>query len=133
MELLEHPITVALLVVVSTWVAVVQSMAHRVIEEGHNFACSGGDGLGLSNSGGQAPVESAECGMRSPDGHGGPSQMGGNAIDRFSGLADKTFPPLILQPGERHHQEAKCLALGHRLRSVPHSETRRSARWGPMP
>src|SRR5260364_155338 len=86
MELLEHPITVALLVVVSTWVAVVQSMAHRVIEEGHNFACSGGDGLGLSNSGGQAPVESAECGMRSPDGHGGPSQMGGNASDRFSGV-----------------------------------------------
>ena len=35
--------------------------------------------------------------------------------------ADSTLPPLILQPGDNVSQEVKCFAVGHRLRSVPHS------------
>jgi len=45
-------------------------------------------------------------------------------------LDDSTLPPLILQPGDSDNQDVKCLAVGQRPRSVPHSDTRRSARLG---
>ena len=46
---------------------------------------------------------------------------------------DNTLPPEILLPGARHSQEVKCLALGHALRSVPHSPTSFNASDGPNP
>lgn len=46
---------------------------------------------------------------------------------------DSTLPPEILLPGARQSQEVKCLALGHALRSVPHSPTSFNASDGPNP
>src|ERR1700684_2591562 len=59
-----------------------------------------------------------------------------NAADRLDDLrvrAESTLPPEILFPGARHSQEVKCLALGHALRSVPHSPTSFNASNGPKP
>ena len=44
---------------------------------------------------------------------------------------DSTLPPLILHPGDSDSHEVKCLTVGHRLRSVPHSETSRNTEVGP--
>src|ERR1700688_2228800 len=46
---------------------------------------------------------------------------------------DRIFPPEILLRGANESQEVKCLALGHAERSVPHSPTSLSARYGPSP
>ena len=46
---------------------------------------------------------------------------------------DSTLPPEILLPGARQSQEVKCLALGHALRSVPHSPMSFNASDGPNP
>src|SRR5260370_38351621 len=46
---------------------------------------------------------------------------------------ESTLPPEILLPGAKHSQELKCLAVGHALRSVPHSPTSFNASEGPNP
>ena len=46
---------------------------------------------------------------------------------------DRIFPPEILLRGANESQEVKCLGLGHAERSVPHSPTSLSARYGPSP
>src|ERR1700733_4064647 len=59
-----------------------------------------------------------------------------SAAARLDGLRvreESTLPPEILLPGARHSQEVKCLAVGHALRSVPHSPTSFSASEGPNP
>ena len=47
--------------------------------------------------------------------------------------AERSLPPEILFPGDRHSQETKCLAVGQAERSVPHSATRLSASDVPRP
>src|SRR3954452_15034894 len=44
-----------------------------------------------------------------------------------------TRPPEILLPGARQSHDAKCLAVGHFVMSSPHSATRRSVVYGPIP
>ena len=44
---------------------------------------------------------------------------------------DSTLPPEILLPGARQSHDVKCLALGHALRSVPHSPMSFNASDGP--
>src|ERR1700709_568045 len=59
-----------------------------------------------------------------------------NAAARLDDLRvreESTSPPEILFPGARHSQEVKCLAVGHALRSVPHSPISFNARDGPNP
>src|SRR4051794_12749752 len=46
---------------------------------------------------------------------------------------ESTLPPEILLPGARHSQEVKCLAVGHALKSVPHSAMSFNASDGPTP
>src|SRR5258708_23266323 len=46
---------------------------------------------------------------------------------------ESTLPPEILLPGARHSQEVKCLAVGHALKSVPHSPMSFNASDGPNP
>src|ERR1700692_5138665 len=46
---------------------------------------------------------------------------------------ESTLPPEILLPGARQSQEVKCLALGHALKSVPHSPMSFNASDGPNP
>src|ERR1700704_3330655 len=46
---------------------------------------------------------------------------------------ESTLPPEILLPGARHSQDVKCLAVGHALRSMPHSPMSFNARAGPNP
>src|ERR1700722_1728822 len=54
-------------------------------------------------------------------------------LDDLRVREESTLPPEILLPGARHSQEVKCLAVGHALRSVPHSPTSFNARDGPSP
>src|SRR4051794_13466276 len=59
-----------------------------------------------------------------------------NAAARLDDLRvreDSTLPPEILLPGARQSQEVKCLALGHALKSVPHSPISFNASDGPSP
>src|SRR6266849_9941454 len=59
-----------------------------------------------------------------------------NAAARLDDLRvheESTLPPEILSPGARHSQEVKCLAVGHALRSVPHSPMSFNASDGPNP
>src|SRR5436305_14261054 len=59
-----------------------------------------------------------------------------NAAARLDDLRvreESTLPPEILLPGARHSQEVKCLALGHALKSVPHSPMSFNASDGPNP
>jgi hypothetical protein len=46
---------------------------------------------------------------------------------------ESILPPEILLPGARHSQEVKCLAVGHALKSVPHSPMSFNASDGPNP
>ena len=46
---------------------------------------------------------------------------------------ERTLPPETLLPGARQSQDVKCFALGHALKSRPHSPTSFSAREGPRP
>src|SRR6202034_3949219 len=59
-----------------------------------------------------------------------------NAAARLDDLRvreESTLPPEVLLPGARHSQEVKCLAVGHALRSVPHSPMSFNASDGPSP
>src|SRR4051794_20031089 len=59
-----------------------------------------------------------------------------NAAARLDDLRvreESTLPPEILLPGARQSQEVKCLALGHALKSVPHSPMSFNASDGPNP
>src|SRR5258708_12933392 len=59
-----------------------------------------------------------------------------SAADRLEDLRvreESTLPPEILLPGARHSQEVKCLAVGHALKSVPHSPMSFNASDGPNP
>src|SRR5271168_5564006 len=59
-----------------------------------------------------------------------------NAAARLDDLRvreESTLPPEILFPGARHSQEVKCLAVGHAIRSVPHSPMSFNASDGPNP
>ena len=62
--------------------------------------------------------------------------MSAEAVTRLVVLRvcdDRTLPPLTLQPGDSVNHDVKCCALGHRPRSVPHSPTNRTAKYGPIP
>src|SRR5204863_9585253 len=54
-------------------------------------------------------------------------------LDDLRVREESTLPPEILLPGARHSQEVKCLALGHALKSVPHSPMSFNASDGPNP
>src|SRR6478752_10260921 len=54
-------------------------------------------------------------------------------LDDLRVREESTLPPEILFPGARHSQEVKCLAVGHALRSVPHSPMSFNASEGPNP
>src|ERR1700683_460883 len=54
-------------------------------------------------------------------------------LDDLRGRDESTLPPEILLPGAKHSHEVKCLAVGHALRSVPHSPTSFNASDGPNP
>src|ERR1700733_7878804 len=54
-------------------------------------------------------------------------------LDDLRVREESTLPPEILFPGARHSQEVKCLAVGHALRSVPHSPMSFNASDGPNP
>src|SRR5712672_4788969 len=59
-----------------------------------------------------------------------------NAAARLDDLRvreESTLPPEILLPGARHSHEVQCLAVGHALRSVPHSPMSFNASDGPNP
>ena len=45
----------------------------------------------------------------------------------------RTRPPEILLPGANDNHDVKCLQVGHRDMSVPHSLTSFSALYGPRP
>src|ERR1700722_8641986 len=54
-------------------------------------------------------------------------------LDDLRVREESTLPPEILLPGAKHSHEVKCLAVGHALRSVPHSPTSFNASDGPNP
>ena len=54
-------------------------------------------------------------------------------LDDLRVREESTLPPEILFPGARHSQEAKCLAVGHAVRFVPHSPMSFNASDGPNP
>src|SRR6478609_4705876 len=54
-------------------------------------------------------------------------------LDDLRVREESTLPPEILFPGARHSHEVKCLAVGHALRSVPHSPMSFNASDGPNP
>src|ERR1700721_4083274 len=54
-------------------------------------------------------------------------------LDDLRVREESTWPPEILLPGAKQSHEVKCLAVGHALRSVPHSPTSFNASDGPNP
>ena len=54
-------------------------------------------------------------------------------LDDGQALELRTLPPDFLLPGDKVSHEVKCLAVGHRVISVPHSPTSLSAVLGPNP
>jgi hypothetical protein len=54
-------------------------------------------------------------------------------LDDVRVCEESTLLPEILFPDARHSQEVKCLAVGHAIRSVPHTPMSFNASHGPNP
>lgn len=68
-ELLDDAVTILLLVVISSWVAIIHTVAHGVIEENGDLASGRGDGLGVTDTAGKAAIKCAESSVAAAYGH----------------------------------------------------------------
>ena len=67
-------------VAVGARVAIDQGAVEGAIDEDGELAGGGGDGLGLADADGQAPVEGTEGGLAAAAAHDGEAEHGGGAI-----------------------------------------------------
>src|SRR5216683_3016751 len=85
-EVVEHPLAVALFIVRGAGIRVGEAESERIVEENGELPSRSGDRLGLTDSGGEAPIEGAERRVGSADVHRGDSQQSGGAIGGATGL-----------------------------------------------
>lgn len=85
-ELLDDTITVLLLVVISSRVAIIHAATHGVIEQHGNLASGGGDGLGITDTASKASIKCAERGVGAAYGHCCKPESYGNPATGFPGM-----------------------------------------------
>ncbi|WP_183082189.1 hypothetical protein [Paraburkholderia sp. BL23I1N1] len=87
MKLLDNTVPVLLFVMISARVAVVHTVAHRVIKQDSDLARRRGHGLGIPDPAGKASVECAKRGIAS-SGSGANGWSGRDFSNRYGYLID---------------------------------------------
>lgn len=114
-------------------IAIRHPKAKRIVEQNGDLACSCRNRLLLADAGRQPSIECPEAVSVRPRVMAASRSKAAARLEDRRVRDDSSLPPEILLPGARQSQEVKCFALGHAIRSVPHSATNFNAKDGPIP